>query len=67
VTAVQVLSLKVAAAETALKAAPKVAFSGGELRYRLVAGKPTVYCVGKDLKDDGGEGGGTVGASAAGI
>ncbi|HUG68090.1 MAG TPA: hypothetical protein VMM76_10070 [Pirellulaceae bacterium] len=30
-------------------------YSGQPMRYAILGGKPTVYSVGKDLKDDGGE------------
>ncbi len=48
-------SLDSAAAETALKSTPIDPYSGSALRYAVVAEKPTIYSIGKDLKDDGGQ------------
>lgn len=47
-------SLEVAAAETPLKTVPADPFSGEPLKYSVVNGRPTIYSVGQDLKDDGG-------------
>ena len=47
-------SLEGAAAESALRSVPLDPYSGQPLRYAVVDGKPTIYSVGKDLKDDGG-------------
>ena len=46
--------LDAAAAETALKTTPIDPYSGQPLRFTTVAGRPTIYSVGKDMKDDGG-------------
>lgn len=48
-------SLDAAAAETVLKKTPIDPYSGAALRYATVAGRPTIYSIGKDLKDDGGK------------
>ena len=47
--------LQTAAAESVLKAVPIDPFDGNPLRWAIVAGMPTVYSVGKDRKDDGGQ------------
>jgi hypothetical protein len=47
-------SLDAAAAESALKTAAVDPYSGQPLRYAVIEGKPVIYSVGKDLKDDGG-------------
>ena len=47
--------LRTAASDSALKTVPLDPYDGAPLRFALVAGKPTVYSVGKDLKDDGGQ------------
>jgi hypothetical protein len=47
--------LQTAAAESVLKTVPLDPYDGQPLRFAMVAGKPTVYSVGKDLKDDGGQ------------
>jgi hypothetical protein len=43
-----------AAAETTLNTVPADPFSGEPMKYVVLAGRPVVYSVGKDLKDDGG-------------
>jgi len=43
-----------AAAETTLNTVPADPFSGEPIKYVVLAGRPVVYSVGKDLKDDGG-------------
>jgi hypothetical protein len=48
-------NLKTPAAECLLKTVPVDPFDGEPLRFATVDGKPTVYSVGKDLKDDGGQ------------
>jgi hypothetical protein len=48
-------TLDAAAAETALKTTPLDPYSGQPLRFATVAGRPTIYSVGEDLKDDGGQ------------
>ncbi len=47
-------SLESAAREAGLSAIPADPYSGQPLRYKLVKGKPIVYSVGSDQKDDGG-------------
>lgn len=47
-------TLDEAAAEKSLKKVPIDPYDGAPLRYALVEGKPTIYSIGKDLKDDGG-------------
>lgn len=48
-------ALEAAAAETILKTVPMDPYAGAPLRYAVVGGKPTIYSIGKDLKDDGGQ------------
>jgi hypothetical protein len=48
-------SLDDAAAESELKKVPLDPYSGQPLKYALVDNKPTIYSVGKDLQDDGGQ------------
>lgn len=43
-----------AAAETTLNTVPADPFSGEPMKYVVLAGRPVVYSVGKDLQDDGG-------------
>jgi hypothetical protein len=43
-----------AAGQTSLKSVPIDPYSGKPLRFALLDGKPIVYSLGKDLKDDGG-------------
>jgi hypothetical protein len=47
-------NLEVATREAGLKAVPTDPFSGGPMQYKVIDGKPVVYSVGKDQKDDGG-------------
>jgi hypothetical protein len=47
--------LETAAAETELKTVPLDPYSGEPLKYALVEDKPTIYSIGKDLQDDGGQ------------
>jgi hypothetical protein len=47
-------NLDVAAREAGLKAVPTDPYSGGPMHYKVIGGKPVVYSVGKDGKDDGG-------------
>ncbi|MCI0465426.1 MAG: hypothetical protein L0Y57_00205 [Beijerinckiaceae bacterium] len=47
--------LQTAAADSALKTVPLDPYDGQPLRFATVGGQPTVYSVGKDLKDDGGQ------------
>ncbi|MBC8868879.1 MAG: hypothetical protein H8E44_05650 [Planctomycetes bacterium] len=47
-------SLDEVASETILKTVPTDPYSGRPMCYAIIDGKPTVYSVGKDLKDDGG-------------
>ncbi|HEX5104467.1 MAG TPA: hypothetical protein VFV87_11680 [Pirellulaceae bacterium] len=49
------VDLQTAAAESVLKAVPLDPYDGQPLRLATVGGQPTVYSVGKDLKDDGGQ------------
>jgi hypothetical protein len=49
------MDLQTAAAESALKTVPIDPYDGAPLRFAMVVGQPTVYSVGKDLKDDGGQ------------
>jgi hypothetical protein len=46
--------LEVAAKEVGLKAVPTDPYSGGPMHYKIIDGKPVVYSVGSDGKDDGG-------------
>jgi hypothetical protein len=48
------VDLENAAREAGLSAVPTDPFSGQPMRYKVVNGKPVVYSVGQDLKDDGG-------------
>jgi hypothetical protein len=48
-------TLEAAVAETALKTVPIDPYAQAPLRYAVVAGKPTVYSIGSDGKDDGGQ------------
>ena len=48
-------SLEEAAAESVLETVPIDPFSGRPIRMTVIAGKPTVYSVGKDGDDDGGQ------------
>jgi len=48
-------NLDTAAGETALKTIPTDPYSQSPLKYSVINGKPTIYSVGKDLKDDGGK------------
>ncbi len=47
--------LATATSEAGLKKAPTDPFSGQPMRYKVIDGKPVVYSVGRDRKDDGGE------------
>jgi hypothetical protein len=47
-------NLEVAAREAGLKAVPTDPYSGGPMHYKVIDGKPVVYSVGSDGKDDGG-------------
>ena len=47
-------NLEVATREAGLKAVPTDPYSGGPMRYKVIDGKPVVYSVGYDRKDDGG-------------
>ena len=47
-------NLEVAAREAGLKAVPTDPYSGGPMHYKVIDGKPVVYSVGSDRKDDGG-------------
>lgn len=47
-------NLQAAASDSALQTVPVDPFDGAPLRYATVEGRPTVYSVGSDLKDDGG-------------
>jgi hypothetical protein len=47
-------NLDVAAREAGLVAVPTDSYSGGPMHYRVIDGKPIVYSVGYDRKDDGG-------------
>jgi hypothetical protein len=44
-----------AAEETILKTVPTDPYSGGPFHFALVDGKPAIYSIGNDLKDDGGQ------------
>ncbi len=46
--------LEVAVREAGLKAVPTDPYSGQAMRYKAIDGKPVVYSVGSDRKDDGG-------------
>jgi hypothetical protein len=47
-------NLEVATREAGLKAVPTDPYSGGPMHYKVIDGKPVVYSVGSDGKDDGG-------------
>ena len=47
-------NLKTATQEAGLDAVPIDPFCGEPMRYKVINGKPVVYSVGQDLKDDGG-------------
>jgi hypothetical protein len=46
--------LEAATREAGLTAVPTDPYSGQPMRYKVIAGKPVVYSVGKNQKDDGG-------------
>ena len=46
--------LAAATGEAGLKAVPTDPYSGQPMRYKVIDGKPVVYSVGWDRKDDGG-------------
>jgi hypothetical protein len=48
-------SLEVAVRKAGLAAVPTDPYSGGPMHYKVIDGKPVVYSVGNDRKDDGGE------------
>jgi hypothetical protein len=48
-------SLEVAVREAGLQAVPVDPYSGGPMHYKVIDGKPVVYSIGPDRKDDGGE------------
>jgi hypothetical protein len=47
-------NLDVAVREAGLTAVPTDPYSGGPMHYKVIGGKPVVYSVGFDRKDDGG-------------
>lgn len=49
------VDLAVACREAGMQSVPTDPYSGNAMLYKIIDGKPIVYSVGKDRKDDGGE------------